>query len=158
MTDDGPSAPLKSTLRSDLTEAMRERDEVRVATLRMALTSITNEEVAGTVQRELSDEQVTAVLTREAKRRREAATAYDQANRPELAERERAELVVLEGYLPAQLSEEELHDLVHAVIEQTGASGMGSMGKVMAALTPQIAGRADGRRAAEQVRAALQQV
>lgn len=148
---------LKATLRGDLTEAMRERDEVRVATIRMALTAITNEEVAGKVQRALSESDVVTVLNREAKRRRESATAYDEANRPELAERERAELVVLEGYLPAQLTDEELADLVDAAVQQRGAGGMSSMGAVMGVLTPQIVGRADGRRVAEQVRAALQQ-
>ena len=99
---------LKETLRTDLTERSAGADELRSATLRMALTAVTNEEVAGKEARELSDDEVLAVLTREAKRRREAATAYDEAERPELADRERAELVVLEGYLPAQLSDEEL--------------------------------------------------
>ena len=99
---------LKETLRTDLTEAIRGRDELRSSTLRMALTALTNEEVSGDEARELGDDEVLDVLAREAKRRREAATAYDEAKRPELAERERAELVVIEGYLPAQLSDEEL--------------------------------------------------
>src|SRR4051812_15565599 len=107
---------LKDTLRSDLTEAIRSRDELRSSTLRMALTSLTNEEVSGTQARELSDDEVLAIMAREAKRRREAATAYDDANRPELAERERAELGVIEGYLPAQLSDEELSTLVAEAI------------------------------------------
>ena len=105
---------LKDTLRSDLTDAIRSRDELRSSTLRMTLTALTTEEVAGTHARELSDDDVLTVLAREAKRRREAAAAYDDAKRPELADRERAELVVIEGYLPAQLSDEELTALVAA--------------------------------------------
>ena len=148
-------SPLKETLRSDLTEAIRSRDELRSATLRMALTALTNEEVAGTQARELSDDDVLKVLTREAKRRREAATAYDEAQRPELAERERAELVVLEGYLPAQLSDEELDGLVAEALAETGATEQKQMGQVMSAVMPKVAGRADGKRVSAAVRKKL---
>ena len=135
---------LKTTLRSDLTDAMKARDEVRSSTLRMALTAITNEEVAGKQARELSDDDVIGVLSREAKRRREAAEAYDDAKRPELADRERAELAVLADYLPQPLSDEEIRALVQAAIAETGASGPAGMGQVMKVVTPQTRGRADG--------------
>lgn len=140
MTD----SAMKTRLRADLTEAMKARDEVRASTLRMALTAVTNEEVAGKQARELSDDDVVGVLSREAKRRREAAEAYDEANRPELAERERAELAILAGYLPQPLSEDEVRALVAAAIAETGASGPSGMGQVMKVVTPQTRGRADG--------------
>jgi uncharacterized protein len=146
---------LKDTLRADLTEAIRARDELRSSTLRMALTSLTNEEVAGDHARELSDDDVLGVLVREAKRRREAASAYDDANRPELAERERAELVVIEGYLPAQLSDEELTALVADAITESGAEGPRAMGLVMKAVQPKVAKRADGGRVSAEVKRQL---
>jgi uncharacterized protein len=146
---------LKDTLRSDLTDAIRARDELRSSTLRMALTALTNEEVAGDQARQLSDDEVLGILVREAKRRREAATAYDDANRPELAERERAELVVVEGYLPAQLSDEDLSALVAGTIADTGAEGPRAMGQVMKAVQPKVAQRADGARVSAEVRRQL---
>ena len=146
---------LKARLRSDLTTSMKERDELRSATLRMALTAITNEEVAGDVARELSDDEVITVLGREAKKRREAAEAFAGAGRAEQAERERAEGRVLAGYLPAPLTDEELGDLVAAAVAETGAQGPKAMGSVMKVLTPRIAGRADGSRVAAAVKAAL---
>jgi uncharacterized protein len=148
-------AALKDRLRGDLTEAMKARDEVRTRTLRMALTSITREEVAGQSARELTDDEVISVLTREAKRRREAAEAFAAAGRDEQAAAERAEGVILDGYLPAQLSDEELAAMVAAVIDETGASGMAAMGQVMRVLTPRVAGRADGARVAAEVRRRL---
>ena len=135
-------AALKDRLRGDLTESMKARDEVRTRTLRMALTSITREEVAGQSARELTDDEVIGVLTREAKRRREAAAAFAAAGRDEQADAERAEGVILDGYLPTQLSDEELAAMVVDVIDETGASGMAAMGQVMRALTPRVAGRA----------------
>ena len=114
---------LKEKLRADMTTAMKARDELRTATLRMVLTAITNEEVAGKAARELSDDEVLKVVAREAKKRREAAEAFDEGNRPELAERERAEGVVLDEYLPAQLSDDELAGSVRAAIASTGAVG-----------------------------------
>lgn len=149
---------LKLRLQSDLTRAIRARDEVTAATLRMALTGVTNEEVAGSVARELSNEDVVAVLQREAKRRREAAEAFDEGGRPELAERERAELAVLEGYLPAALTEAELADLVADAVAQArlaGVEGPRSMGAVMKAVQALVAGRADGAVVAGLVRDAL---
>jgi uncharacterized protein YqeY len=121
----------------------------------MALTSITQEEVAGSSARELSDAEVVKVLTREAKRRREAAEAFAAAGRDEQAAAERAEGVVLDAYLPAQLSDEEIATMAAAVIDETGASGMAAMGQVMKVLTPRVAGRADGARVAAEVRRRL---
>jgi len=146
---------LKEQLRADLTDAMRSRDQVRLRTLRMALTSITNEEVSGDSVHELSDDQVLKVLTREAKKRREAADAFAAAGRTEQAEAERAEGEVLSTYLPAQLPDEELTALVAAAIAETGATGMPAMGKVMKVVTPQVAGRAEGGRVAAEVRRQL---
>lgn len=149
---------LKDSLQSSLTDAIRARDEVTSATLRMALTAITNEEVSGSQARELSDEQVITVLSREGKKRREAADAYDAANRPELAARERAELVVLERYLPQQLTADEVDAIVQAAVASVadqGLEGGRAMGAVMKVVTPQVAGRADGAAVAAKVRAAL---
>jgi hypothetical protein len=146
---------LKERLRADLTDAMRARDQVKLRTLRMALSSITNEEVSGSSSHELSDDDVLKVLTREAKKRREAAEAFAAAGRPEQAEAERAEGDVLAGYLPAQLSDEDLAALVTAAIAETGATGMPGMGKAMKVLTPRVAGRAEGARVAAEVRRQL---
>jgi uncharacterized protein YqeY len=148
-------AELKERLRADLNAAMRARDQVRMRTLRMALSSITNEEVAGAAARQLSDDEVMKVLTREARKRREAAEAFGAAGRDEQAAAERAEGEVLAGYLPAQLSDDELSALVAAAIAETGATGMPGMGQVMKTLTPRIAGRADGARVAAEVRRRL---
>ena len=151
----GLVAELKERLRADLNAAMRARDQVRMRTLRMALTSITNEEVAGATARDLTDDEVVKVLTREAKKRREAAEAFSAAGRDDQAAAERAEGDVLAGYLPAQLTDDELGALVAAAIEETGASGMAGMGQVMKTVTPRIAGRADGARVAAEVRRRL---
>ena len=147
--------PLKDRLRADLTAAMKDRDEVRTRTLRMALTSVSNEEVAGKAARELSDDEVLKILAREARRRREAATAFQDAGRDEQAAAERAEDAVLSDYLPAQLSDAEVTDLVAAAITETGASGMSAMGQVMKTVTPRVAGRAEGSRVAAEVRRQL---
>lgn len=146
---------LKDRLHADLTTAMKARDELTTATLRMALTAVSTEEVAGRSARELSDDEVLRVLTREAKKRREAAEAYDHAQRPELAARERAEGEVLERYLPAQLADAELSELVRAAIAETGAAGPRDMGAVMKLVQPRVAGRADGKRVSGEVRAQL---
>ena len=154
MTEPG-TPQLKSTLRDDLHTSMREHDTARSSTLRMALTAVTNEEVSGTTARELSDDEVLKVLAKEAKKRREAATAYMEAKRPELAAKEEAELVFLEAYLPAQLSDPELEALVAQAIRETGASGMPQIGMVMKAANALVAGRADGGRVAAMVKSAL---
>lgn len=149
------SAALKATLQTDLTEAIRSRDTVRVATLRLVLAALTTEEVAGAVARGLTDEDVLKVLAKEAKKRKEAVTAYTSAGRPELAAREQAELAVLEGYLPAQLGDDELAALVGGAVAETGATGLPQLGLVMRAVQPLVAGRADGARVAAAVRQAL---
>jgi uncharacterized protein len=146
---------LKDQLRSDLTTAMKSRDELRTATLRMALAAVSAEEVAGKEARELSDDEVQAVLRREAKKRREAAEAFAGAGRTQQADRERAEGDVLAGYLPAQMEDADLAALVADVITQTGASGMQDMGKVMGAANKAVAGRAEGSRVAAEVRSQL---
>ena len=146
---------LKARLQADLTTAIKARDELTTATLRMALTAVTTEEVSGATARELSDDEVLRVLGREAKKRREAAQAFGDGGRPELAERERAEGAVLERYLPAQLSDAEVADIVRAAIAETGATGIGQMGAVMKAAQARAAGRAEGRRLADEVRRQL---
>lgn len=146
---------LKDQLRADLTTAMKSRDETRTRALRMALTSISTEEVSGRSARDLTDEQVTQILARETKRRREAATAFADAGRDDQAAAERAEEQVLAAYLPAQLSDDELSAIVAAAIAETGAVGPGAMGQVMKAVTPKVAGRAEGSRVAALVRAEL---
>jgi uncharacterized protein YqeY len=148
-------AELKDRLRADLTAAMKARDQVRTRTLRMVLTSVTNEEVAGDSARDLSDDEVLRLLAREARRRREAADAFEAAGRADQAAAERAEDQVLAEYLPAQLSDSELAAIVAEVINETGASGMSAMGQVMKAVTPRVAGRAEGGRVAAEVRRAL---
>jgi uncharacterized protein YqeY len=146
---------LKDRLHADLNAAMKARDEVTTATLRMALTAVTNEEVAGKTARELSDAEVVTVLGREAKKRREAAEAFDGAGRAELADRERAEQAVLDRYLPAPLSDAELGELVAAAIAESGASTPRDMGAVMKLVQPRVAGRADGKRVSDEVRRRL---
>jgi uncharacterized protein YqeY len=146
---------LKDRLRTDLTTAMKGRDELTTATLRMVLSAVTAEEVSGKEARELTDDEVQAVLRREAKKRREAAEAFGGAGRAEQAERERAEEGVVAAYLPAQLEDADLTALVADVITTTGATGMKDMGKVMGAVTGKVAGRAEGGRVAAEVRRQL---
>jgi uncharacterized protein YqeY len=146
---------LKEQLRADLTTAMKSRDELRTATLRMVLAAVSAEEVAGKEARALSDDEVQGVLRREAKKRREAAEAFAGAGRGEQAERERAEGQILAGYLPAQLDDADLAAIVADVITSTGASGMQDMGRVMGAAQAAVAGRAEGSRVAAEVRRQL---
>ena len=146
---------LKEKLQNDLTEAMRARDEVRSSTIRMVLTAIKNEEVSGKEARDLSDAEVITVLSREAKKRREAAEAFEQAGANDRAANEKAEGVMIAEYLPAQLSEAELKDLIASAIAETGATGPQQMGLVMKSIQPKIAGRADGGIVSSLVKAAL---
>ena len=146
---------LKEQLQSDLTSAIRERDQVRAGSLRMALTAVTNEEVAGKEHRELSDDDVLKVLTKEAKKRREAAAAYTGAGRTELADKEEAELAVLETYLPKQLSDAELESIVREAVAASGATGMPQMGLAMKSANAAVAGRAEGGRVAAVVKQVL---
>ena len=148
---------LKDRIRADLTASMKARDASRSSTLRMLLTSITNAEVAGKEQRELSDDDIVGVLSTEVKKRREAAQAYDEAGRADTAAKERAEAEIITGYLPEQLDDAQVSELVAATIERVGAAGEGmrAMGKVMGALQPQVKGRADGAAVAAEVRRQL---
>src|SRR5690349_5994368 len=148
---------LQERLRQDLTTAMKARDELRSSTLRMVLTAITNAEVAGKQARELTDEDVTGVLTAEAKKRREAATAFGDAGREESAAKERAEAAVIAEYLPEPLDDAAISEIVRRAVEQTGAAGEGmrAMGKVMGVVTAQTKGRAEGGAVAAEVRRQL---
>ena len=146
---------LKEKLQNDLTDAMRARDEVRSRTIRMVLTAIKNEEVSGKEARDLSDAEVITVLSREAKKRREAAEAFDQAGAKDRADAERAEGVVIADYLPKQLSEAEIKELIANAMAETGASSPAQMGLVMKSLQSRIAGKADGGTVSALVKAAL---
>src|SRR3954447_21014807 len=148
---------LKDRLRADLTASIKARDALRSSTLRMVLSAITNAEVAGKESRELSDDDVIGVLSTEAKKRREAATAFADAGRTELADKETAEAAVLADYLPAQLDAAAVTAIVTAAIQQTGAAGEGlrGMGKVMGVVQPQVRGRADGAAVAAEVKRQL---
>jgi uncharacterized protein YqeY len=146
---------LKETLQSDLTEAIRSRDELTSGTIRMVLTAITNEEVSGKSARVLEDAEIITVLSREAKKRREAAEAFADAGRADRAAQEKSEGEVIARYLPAQLSEDEIKKLITDAIAQTGASGPAGMGQVMKLISPQTAGKADGGTVSALVKAAL---
>ena len=146
---------LKDKLQSDLNAAIKSRNTVVAETIRMVLTAITNEEVAGKEKKELSDAEIITVLTREAKKRREAAEAFEQAGAADRAANEKAEGVIIAEYLPAQLSESEIKEMIVAAIKETGATGPQQMGLVMKSIQPKIAGRADGGTVSSLVKAAL---
>ena len=146
---------LKERLHSDLTEAIRSRDELRSGTIRMVLTAITNEEVSGKSARVLSDAEIITVLSREAKKRREAADAFKDAGRADRAEQETKEGRVITEYLPEQLSQEDITKIIADAIAETGASGPAGMGLVMKAIQPKVAGKADGGIISGLVKAAL---
>jgi uncharacterized protein YqeY len=146
---------LKEKLQTDLTSSMRNRDEVRSRTIRMILTSIKNEEVSGKEVRELNESELITVLSREAKKRREAAEAFDQAGAKDRAETERAEGAIIAEYLPKQLTEDEVQELIEAAIKETGAISPAQMGLVMKNLQPKIAGKADGALVSSLVKAVL---
>jgi len=146
---------IKEQLKLDLTEAIRSRDEIVSGTIRMVLTAITNEEVSGKEARQLSEEEVIAVLSREAKKRREAAEAFAEAGRTDKATLEKAEGEVIAKYLPAQLTEADIAAMIAEAIAATGAAGPADMGKVMGAIKGKIAGKADGSVVSSLVKAAL---
>jgi uncharacterized protein YqeY len=148
---------LKEKLQADLTEAIRSRNEVVSGTVRMLLAAITNEEVAGKAAKVLTDAEIITVLSREAKKRREAFEAYTQAKRDDLAGKEKSEAAVIANYLPEQLSEDEIKKLIQAAIAETDAKGPAGMGLVMKVLQPKIAGKADGGVVSGLVKAALAQ-
>ena len=149
---------LKEQLHTDLTAAIKAKDSITSGTLRMVLAAITNEEVSGKEARVLNDQDMITVLNREAKKRKEAATAYDDAKRPELADKERAELGIIQAYLPAALSDEDLAKIIAdavAEVAASGATGPSAMGAVMKIVSPQVSGRADGGAVAAAVKSAL---
>jgi uncharacterized protein YqeY len=148
---------MKERLRAELTASMKARDELRSSTLRMVLTSVTNAEVSGKAARVLSDDDVVAVLASEGKKRREAAEAFAEAGRDELAAKERAEAAIIAEFLPEPLSDDEIRSLVTTAIDELGVRGEGmrAMGRVMGVLQPQIRGRADGGVVSAEVRRQL---
>jgi uncharacterized protein YqeY len=148
---------LKEKLQSDLTDAIRARDEVKSGTVRMLLAAITTEEVAGKAARVLNDAEIITVLSREEKKRREAVEAYTQAKRDDLANKEKAEAAVIALYLPEQLSEDQIKQMITEAIAKTNAAGPAGMGLVMKELQPKIAGKADGGLVSTLVKAALAQ-
>ena len=148
---------LKEKLQADLTEAIRGRDEVKSGTIRMLLSAITNEEVAGKTAKVLTDAEIITVLSRETKKRREAVEAFTAAKRDDLANKEKAEGVIIAQYLPEQLSEAEIKKMITDAITETNAAGPAGMGLVMKVLQPKIAGKADGGVVSGLVKAALGQ-
>jgi len=146
---------LKERLQGDLTKAIRSRDELKSGTIRMVLTAITNEEVSGKSARVLTDAEIITVLSREAKKRREASEAFADAGRADRAEQEINEGKVIGEYLPEQLSEADIKKMITDAIAETGASGPAGMGLVMKVISPKIAGKADGGTVSGLVKAAL---
>ncbi|NJC69152.1 GatB/YqeY domain-containing protein [Planosporangium thailandense] len=146
---------LKGRLEEDLHAAMKARDELLTSTLRMAIAAVRAAEVAGPAARELSDDEVLSVLTKEAKKRREAATAFADAGRTEQADKERAEEEIISRYLPSQLSDRELADIVSKALAEGDFAGPKSMGPAMKAAQAAVAGRAEGGRVAAEVRRQL---
>jgi uncharacterized protein YqeY len=149
---------LKEQIHVDLTAAIRAKDSLTSGTLRMVLSAITNEEVSGKEAKVLDDQDFITVLNREAKKRKEAAAAYDDAKRPELADKERAELEIIQAYLPAALSADDLAKIIAdavAEVAANGATGPSAMGAVMKLVSPQVSGRADGGEVAAAVKSAL---
>lgn len=149
---------LKDQIQNDLTSAIRAKDQLRSGTLRMVLAAITNEEVSGKEAKTLNEQELITVLNREAKKRKEASVAYVDAKRQDLADKEDAELAVIKGYLPEELSEADLKKIIADAVSQVtaaGQTGPSAMGAVMKIVTPQVTGRADGALVAASVKAAL---
>jgi uncharacterized protein YqeY len=147
---------LSERLEAAMRDAMRARDEMRTQTLRMAMAAAHNQRIAK--GRELADDEVVDVLTRQVKQRRESIAMYRDAGREERAAAEEAEAAILAEFLPEQLSTEEIEELARAAIAETGAAGPGDMGRVMGALSPRTKGRADGRVVSDAVRRLLAEV
>lgn len=149
---------LKDQIQSDLTNAIKTKDQLRAGTLRMVLAAFTNEEVSGKEAKTLNEQEIITVLNREAKKRKEAATAYIDANRQDLADKENAELAIIQNYLPEALSEADLAKIISdavSKVKESGQSGPSAMGAVMKLVTPQVTGRADGSQVATAVKSAL---
>jgi len=136
---------LPERIQADLTAAMKARDRATTGTLRLVLAAIRNLRVTEGRSGEVTDAETLELLTREAKRRTEAAQAYDRAGRDDLAEAERGELAILRRYLPQQLGDDELAGIVDAAVAETGASSPADLGRVMSAVMPKVRGRADGK-------------
>lgn len=147
--------PLKEQLTADLTDAMRQSDEVRKSTLRMLLAAVNVAEVAGSERKQLTDEQVLQVLTRQVKQRRESIAEFEKAGRQDLVDKEAAELKILETYMPPQMPREEIEAEARKAIAEVGAKAPSDKGKVMKTLMPRLSGRADGRDINEVVTALL---
>ena len=146
---------LLEDIRADLTEAMKAKDKLTVSTLRLVVAAVQEAEVAGASSTTLDDEQVQKVIAAQAKRRVEAAEAFEQGDRAEKAADERAELAVLKRYLPEQMDESALVEIVERVLVEGGHSTMADMGQVMKAVNEQVAGRAEGRIVADLVKSRL---
>ncbi len=144
---------MKTRLDDDLKQAMRDRDAPRRDVIRLLRSAIHNEEIR--VQKDLDDDAVVQVLSRQAQQRRDSIEAFTQGNREDLADKERAELEIIMGYMPQQLSPDEIEELVARTIAEVGASGPGDMGKVMSVIMPQVRGRAEGREVSAAVMARL---
>ncbi len=140
-------------IQEDLKQAQLARDEVKVSTLRLLLSEIKNAQISK--GSELVEEEIISVIMREAKKRKEAAVGFRSGDREEQAIKEEAELKILEGYLPAQVSDEELTALVAQAITEVGASSLADMGRVMAVVMAKVAGRADGGRVSTLVKEKL---
>ena len=134
---------MKSRLDDDLRQAMRNRDTVRRDVIRYLRSEIRNQEIR--VQKDLDDEGVVQVLSRQAQQRRDSIEAFAEANRADLVEKEQAELAIIMEYLPQQMTRDEISELVQQVVADVGATGPGDMGKVMSQIMPQVRGRAEGR-------------
>ncbi|HEX9722523.1 MAG TPA: GatB/YqeY domain-containing protein [Candidatus Paceibacterota bacterium] len=152
---------MKEKIKTDLKEAMKARDAIKTGALRMLLAALTNKEKekgpfdSAQGKQELSDEEIQQVIVTEAKKRKEAAEAFEKGGKPEMAEQEKRELEFLQAYLPEQMGEEEIRKLVREAIAQTGAASPQDMGKVMAALMPQTKGKADGSLVSQIVKQSL---
>ncbi len=136
---------LKEQLANDLTDALRQGDDTRKSTIRMLMSAINTEEVAGAQRRELGDDEVLKVVARQVKQRRDSSEEFNKAGREDLAEKEAAEMKVLHAYMPEQAGREEIEAEARKVIDEVGATGPQDKGKVMQAIMPRLAGRAEGR-------------
>ena len=146
---------LQDKLQDDLKTAMRSGDDLRKSVIRYLRAQIHNEEIA--IKDALDDEAMAVLLSKQAQQRRDSIEAFSKGGRQDLADKEEAELAIILGYLPEQMSEDEITDLAHQAIDQVGAQGPSEMGKVMGALMPQVRGKADGKKVSAVVSALLNQ-
>ncbi len=132
---------LKDKLLADMKESLKSKDSLRLNTIRSVISAIKNQEID--LRRELEEEEILSVVTREGKKRKEASALFKQGGRTDLMEKEDQELAILQGYLPEQVSEEDLRKRIQEVIAETGAKGMKDFGKIMKVLVPEFKGKAD---------------